>query len=73
MRIIELKTPRDFDIHGNLYRSPRNQLTRKIGVHWTVALGPTDEHGPSGTVRDKSGKHWDWWMENGEVIVMPAK
>lgn len=43
--------------HGNLYHNHRNQLRRAIGPFSVVYCGGVD----GGTVRDESGKCWDWW------------
>ena len=71
MRTIELTTPMDFRIHGNLTRTPMRQLLRRVGTFRHIAFASSPEL--CGTVADKQGKHWDWWMEGGEVVVMPAK
>jgi hypothetical protein len=71
MKIIELVAPLDFRIHGNIARTPMQQLLRRVGAFKHVAFVSSPE--PCGTVADKNGKHWDWWMNSGEVVVMPAK
>lgn len=72
MKTIELATKQDFAIHGNLNRTPFRQLLRKVGVFKHVAFVSTSD-GPMGTVSDKAGKCWDWWMNGGDVVVIPAK
>lgn len=67
-QIIELDSFATVAQHGNLWNSPSNQLRRKIGRYSTVYVGDR-----CGTVRDQSGKCWDWWLlDNGAIEVLPA-
>jgi hypothetical protein len=57
---------------GNLSRTPCQQLLRKLGVFNHVHMVSNPEL--AGTVRVlKTGKCWDWWMnEWGDVVTVPA-
>lgn len=43
-------------LNGPLYNSPKNQIRREIGPNVVIYVG--DE---CGTVRDETGKYWDWF------------
>lgn len=72
-KIIELSSPSDYRIHGNLSRTPTNQLRRKLGVYSHVAY-INDENGVRGSVRQCiTGKCFDWWLnEWGDVVVVES-
>lgn len=59
-----------------LYFSPRNQLRRELGKFETVYCGGVE----GGTVRDESGKCFDWWpteevLRGGfrKLCIVPAR
>ncbi len=62
---------------GNIRNNHANQLRRIVGMSFTVIYcGGTT----GGTVRDESGKFWDWWpteevLEGGftRIRVVSAK
>jgi hypothetical protein len=43
-------------LHGPLYDNAPNQIRRAVGRYSDVYVGDR-----AGTVRDASGKCWDWW------------
>jgi hypothetical protein len=49
--------------HGNLFHNYQNQIRRIIGEFSVVCSMGAE----GGTVRDQSGKCWDWWPTE-EVI-----
>lgn len=61
--------------HGNIYHNAPNQIRRAIGRFSRVYVGER-----CGTVRDASGKCWDWTTSETElaapgwpkIVIVPA-
>ena len=67
----ELKNKLDFRIHGNLSRSPHNQLRDRLGGAFSVVF--TSDDNRYGTVQ-RGGKCYDWHINDwGDVVVYDAK
>jgi len=69
-RIIELEV-KDAWMEGNLSRTIPSQIRRRIGKCNITPLSVGD--GSMGMAVDRDGKSWDWWVENGEVVIIPSK
>ncbi len=70
-RIIDLDNTNTIRKHGNLSNTYINQLRAKHG-NGIRECGWGIEH-KAGTIIDRAGKYWDWWMDDaGNVVTVPS-
>ena len=67
MEIIEIENRQHAQELGNLSYTFRNQLRRAIGKHTDIVFS-----GDCGTVKDRFGKCYDWFMKDGNLSIHAA-
>lgn len=66
--LIEIDSYDAAKLHGNLWDNHSNTITRAIGRGWSsVYVGDQ-----CGTVRDRDGNYFDWWITDGRTEIRPA-